>query len=111
MRLMTTFVDRVPGSYVLRILETFKYNGNRGYGENYHNLVLLFEILEAFMLRESPLLERFFKVCMKYLASTFGETRHWIIDNLRYLYAKMGKSFPLGCLLAMYSLDPVAQAD
>ncbi len=63
------------------------------------------------MLRESPLLEKFFKVCMNYWGSTFGETRHWIIENLRYLYQKMGKSFPLGGMLAMYSMDSIAQAD
>lgn len=48
---------------------------------------------------------------MKYLSSTFGETRHWIIDNLKYLYGKMGKFFPVGCMLGMYSMDLVAQAD
>lgn len=76
---MTTFVDKIPNAYAKRILETFKYNGNRSYGETYFNLGLLFEILEVMMLRECPLLEKFFKICMKHWSSTFGETRHWII--------------------------------
>lgn len=30
---------------------------------------------------------------------------------MRVLYEKLGKSFPLGCLLAMYSSDAIAQPD
>jgi hypothetical protein len=37
--------------------------------------------------------------------------KHWIIENLKYLYKKMGKFFPLGCMLQMYSLDIIGQAD
>lgn len=48
---------------------------------------------------------------MKYLKETFGEVKHWIIENLRELYERMRKLFPLGCMLVMYSMDTVAQAD
>ena len=41
-KLMTTFVDKIPNTYVKRIIETFKYNGNRNYAETYFNLSLLF---------------------------------------------------------------------
>lgn len=46
---------------------------------------------------------------MKYLPSTQGETRYWLIDNLTHIYRKFSKYFPVGCMLGMYSLSPIGQ--
>ena len=61
------------------------------------------------MVKESPLLERFFKAAMKYISSAQGETRYWVIDNLHQIYKKLSKSFPIGCMLGMYTLSSIGQ--
>ena len=110
-KLIEIYPDKIPHSYLSKIMETFRFMPNRSHSDTYHMLALLFDIIESLISKQSFFTEKFFKLCMKYCNSTFGETRHWIIHNLKYLYSKMSKSFPLGCFLAMYTLDPIGQAD
>lgn len=63
------------------------------------------------MQKESNLTSYFFKIVMKYQQNSFGELRHWIIENLMALYRKGSENFPLACFLKMYSTDPISQPD
>lgn len=66
---MMNFTDKIPPTYMNRIVDTFKFHNNRAYWDIHQTLVLLFEILEVFMNKESNLTEKFFKIVMKYLNS------------------------------------------
>lgn len=48
-KLVVTYPDKIPNQYLSSVIDTFKYNGNRPYGQTYHTLALLFEILEGVM--------------------------------------------------------------
>lgn len=41
-KLIVTYPDKIPHSYVAKIMDTFRYMSTRGYCDTYHALALLF---------------------------------------------------------------------
>ncbi len=65
-----------------------------------------------FLVNEDAMVEKYFKIVVRYLRAKEGDVKEMVVENLKELYFTMKKSFPLGAFLTAYedivALQPIS---